>query len=121
MHRKTLCLTAIALLLCTCFVLSSMGGDKHKFRRVAELTATGGPKEVALDQEAKWCMIRVMKGTVIINTIVVREGAKKTPITVAKRLNKGDKHVVDLGPKRRITGLRISDDAGGTYRVYLKR
>jgi len=46
---------------------------------------------------------------------------EKTPFKVAKQLQAGDKHVIDFGERRNITGLRISDGGGGKYRVYLKR
>jgi hypothetical protein len=118
-RRMTLILAAAAL--CGCLCVPDAHAGKRKFRRVAELEAGGGVKEIAVDRDAAYCMIRVMDGTVIINTIVVREGSKTTPHTVAAKLNKGDKKVVDIGPRRRITGLRISDDGRGKYRIYLKR
>ncbi len=114
----TLSLVAIAAGL---FTSNAVAGDKHKYRRVAEFTAVGKPKQIELDQKAGWCMIRVMEGTVIIDSVVVVEGKKKTKIAVTNTLKKGDKKTVDLGPSRKITALIVNDREGGTYRVYLKQ
>ena len=51
----------------------------------------------------------------------VREGGKKTPITVAKEMNKGDKtHFIKLDGKRHVTGFRVSDGGQGRYRISVK-
>jgi len=94
--------------------------DKADFERVAEFKAEGDAKEVSIERKCEDCMIRVMQGRVIISTLVVREGGKKTPIKVTAELKEGDKHVIPLGERRQITGFRISDGGGGTYRVYVR-
>ena len=64
--------------------VQSVEAGKPKYFQVAELTARGGAKEVKLGKvkEASWLMIHAIEGSVTINTIVLREGAKKTPIKV---------------------------------------
>lgn len=84
-----------------------------------ELRAIGEPKEVPVNREVTGCRIEVVNGSVIINTVVVREGGKKTPITVGRRLGVGESVDLPFGPKRLVTGLRISDGGGGTYRVFI--
>lgn len=112
------------------FVAAILGGvvlcapdasAKSKYAQVAELTAGGDAKEVAVNKEISKCMIEVIEGSVIINTVVVREGGNKTPITVAARLEKGAKHEIALGGAKMVSGLRISDAGRGTYRVHVKR
>ncbi len=104
------------------FVQNSEAG-KHKYFQVAELTAKGGANEVKLNKakEASWLMIHAIEGNVVINTIVLREGAKKTPITVATKLTKDQKKEVSLGGRKSLTGIRISNTGGGKYRIYLKK
>lgn len=104
------------------FVQNAEAG-KHKYFQVAELTAKGGAHEIKLDKvkEASWLMIHAIEGHVVVNTVVLREGGKKTPITVATSLNKDQKKEVSLGGRKQLTGIRISNTGGGKYRVYLKK
>ncbi len=91
---------------------------KGGWHALGDFQTGGEAKEVACNREASRCAIYVLEGDVIINTLVVREGGKKTPIRVTVRLAKGQKpHVISLGAKRLITGFRISDGARGKYRV----
>ena len=94
--------------------------DKPDFDRMGEFTAVGEAKEVTIDRKCQDAMIRVMQGTVIVNTFVIREGAKTTPVKIMREMKAGDKHVIPLGERRHITGFRISDGGGGTYRVYVR-
>jgi hypothetical protein len=94
-------------------------GDEYV--QVAELTAGGDAKEVAVNKEISKCMIHVVDGSVTINTLVVREGGRKTPIPVTARIEKGSKHEIDLGGRKNVTGFRISDGGRGTYRVLVKK
>jgi hypothetical protein len=89
------------------------------WQRVAQLQAVGGPKEVAVNRPVSRCLIKCVNGTVIINTVVIREGANKTPFTVAKSLAKGQQHIIELGSNRQVTGCRISDGGGGTYEIHV--
>lgn len=84
-----------------------------------ELKAVGGPKEVPVQREVSGCRIEVTEGIVVINTIVVRSGGQKSPITVARRLVKGEALDLPLGPKHMVDGLRISDSGGGDYRIFI--
>lgn len=58
-------------------------------------------------------------GTVSVNTVVLREGAKKTPFPVTRRLAPGETAEVDLGGARPATGLRVSAGGQGAYNVYV--
>ncbi len=113
----------IVALIITFGFAQNVNAGKHKFFQVAEFTATGGAHEVKLDgvKEASWLKIHVMSGTVVINTVVLREGSKKTPIKVTVKLTKGQEHTVSLNGMHSLTGIRISNNGGGVYRVYLKK
>jgi hypothetical protein len=97
--------------------LALAGSGWHK---VADLDAGGDGKEVAVNRNCSVCLVKVTDGTVIINTIVVREGDKKSPISVSQRIGKGDARQVNVGDKKYVTGLRIGDDGRGHYEVYVK-
>ncbi len=103
-------------------VTVALAGSKKKVRweTVADLSARGDAKEVAVNRSIRMVQIECTEGTVIINTIVVREGGAKDPITVARRFNAGEKQDLDLGRVRNVTGLRISDSGRGRYRVNVK-
>ena len=58
-------------------------------------------------------------GTVSVNTVVLREGGKKTPFPVTRRLAPGETAEVDLGGARPATGLRVSAGGQGAYNVYV--
>jgi len=85
---------------------------------VGELSAGGDAKEVAVNRVITQCYLEVVSGTVSINTVVIRP--EKTALPQAVRLTPGQLHVIDLGMKRSVTGLRISDSGRGVYRVYVK-
>ncbi len=88
---------------------------------IAELTARRGePKEVTVGYEIIQIRIEAVAETVIINTIVTREGPRTTPHRVGGRFTAGQNHVVDLGEPKMVTGLRISDDNRGRYKVYVR-
>lgn len=90
---------------------------KPKWHTAGEYAAGKDAKEVPINHQISEVQIACIEGSVIINTIVVREGSKTTPIRVAARLNKGDTHVVRVGDKINVSGLRISDDGRGRYVV----
>ncbi len=92
-----------------------------KWKNLGDYNTGGGAKEIAVNREVSEIAIDVKEGRVIINTLVVREGGKKTPITVAKEMNKGDKtHFIKLDGKRHVTGFRVSDGGQGRYRISVK-
>lgn len=92
-----------------------------KWKNLGDFTADGQAKEIAVGREISEIAIDVKEGSVIINTLWVREGAAKTEYTVGKRMNKGDAtHFIKLNGKRMVTGFRLSDGARGRYRVSVK-
>ncbi len=96
---------------------SALAGEWHK---VGTFTAGGDAKEMAVNRNCSTCLIKVTDGSVVINTVVIREGDKKTPKTVGRRIEKGDQAEIQVGDKLYVTGFRISDDGRGTYLVYVK-
>lgn len=89
--------------------------------KVAELTAGGDAKEVKVEQQVSKVVIACTEGSVIINTVVVRNGSQTTPHKVGARINKGETQQITVGDKVDCTGLRISDDGRGTYVVRVKK
>ena len=89
---------------------------------VAEVTAgsKGDAVELAVNRAIRTVQIECTEGSVIVNTVVIREGGAKTPITVARRFNKGEKQDIDLGSVRNVTGLRISNQGPGKFKVHAK-
>lgn len=90
------------------------------WKTIGEYTSGGDAKELAVNRTIRTVQIECTDGSVIVNTVVVREGAAKDPITVARRFNKGEKQDLDLGHDRNATGLRISDGGKGRYKVHVK-
>lgn len=91
--------------------------DWHK---VADLSAGGDAKEVTVNREISAIRLVAETATVNVQTVVVREGANKTPYTVAARLPMKDNHDIKLPSKVAVSGLRISDAGRGAYAVYVK-
>jgi hypothetical protein len=106
----------IALALVTVDSMAEKAGVK-----VAELTAGGDAKEVEVNQQISKVLIKCTEGSVIINTVVVRDGGNKTPFTVGTRLNQGEEQQVTVGNNVNCSGLRISDDGRGKYVVRVKK
>lgn len=114
MHKNTIGLMVAVLLVAAGTVLA---GD---WATVAKLSAGGGPKEVEVNRPVSKIAIKCTEGSVIINTVVVRQGGQTTPHRVATRINKGDTQQISIGNKLQVTGLRISDDSNGKYEVRVK-
>ena len=89
--------------------------------KVAELNAGGQAKEIAVNQQVSKVVIKCTEGSVIINTVVVRDGGKTTPHTVGRRLEKGEEQQITVGKEVNCSGLRISDDGRGTYVVRVRK
>jgi hypothetical protein len=89
--------------------------------KVAELASGGDAKEVEVNQQISKVIITCTEGSVIINTIVVRDGNNATPFKVGVRLNKDEVQKISVGDEVNCTGLRISDDGRGTYVVRVKK
>ena len=85
---------------------------------VAEYSAGGEAKEVAIGGGRSTLVIEVVSGSITINTIVLRRGGQKQSITVAARFNQGQRHVIPIDGA--VTGVRISDGGKGRYRVYAR-
>jgi hypothetical protein len=96
------------------------GGRRGGKGFVATLTARGKAKEVAVNCTISHIVIEANSGNVIINTVVIREGSEKDARPQAVRLSAGERHVIVLGGRRHVTGLRISDSGGGNYSVYVR-
>ena len=94
--------------------------EKGDWQVVAEIPAGGDAKELAVNRSVRVIQIECTEGSVIVNTLVVREGPAKNPITVARRFNQGERQDIDLGGERQVSGLRISDGGRGKYRVRVK-
>ncbi|NLG35656.1 MAG: hypothetical protein GX548_09925 [Lentisphaerae bacterium] len=112
---------AWALLIVLLGAAVAMGGKKKdRWEALTELSAGKDAKEVAVNRSIRMVQIECLDGSVIINTLVVREGGAKDALTVGRRFNAGDKQDLDLGRVRNVTGLRISDGGRGRYRVSTK-
>ena len=96
-------------------VFDTVAGEK--WTPVARLTAGGGVKEVPLQCAAQRCLIRCIDGSIIVNTVVAREGGSSSPFRVGRRFALGEEQIVDFGSVRELTGLRISDDGQGVYEI----
>jgi len=94
--------------------------DKDEWKQVASFTAVGGGKEVALTSPISEVRFKCTAGMVIINTIVIRNGGQGTQVTIGVEMNAGQEHVRQVGDKVPTTGIRIGDDGGGQYEVYVK-
>ena len=67
----------------------------------------------------KQILLAGTSGSVAVNTVVVREGAKTTKYPLAVRLPAGETHMVELGGHRKVTGIRVSTGGKGTFDVYV--
>lgn len=112
--NRALFMGTVAVVLAMTMAGLVYGDHWHK---VAELTAGGEAKEVTVDKTISKCVIKCTSGSVIINTLVVREGEKKTPIKVVTTFTEGQEKLIEIGERRMVTGFRISDQGSGTYAV----
>ena len=92
------------------------------YSHVGSYTAGGSAKETGAPSSRPIRKVRIVatSGSVIVNTVVVREGGAKTPHTLAVRLAAGESREIDLGSARNVTGLRISDGGKGTYEIQVR-
>lgn len=88
---------------------------------VGTLTAGGDAKEVAVSQPVSKVVIKCTEGSIVINTVAVRDGGNVTKHSVGSRINKDEVQQITVGDKVNCTGLRISDDGRGTYEVRVKK
>ncbi|MFO7536128.1 MAG: hypothetical protein R6X19_10700 [Kiritimatiellia bacterium] len=111
----------LALLLATLAFSPALGAPK--WIPVGDFQAGGAGKLAAYNGTVSACRLVCTEGSVIVNTCIVIEGNKKTPISLGVRIPAGQMHEFALpdGP-RAVTGFRISDNARGKYRLeVLKR
>jgi hypothetical protein len=112
MHVRPLLCFAVCVLLT---------GARADWVRVGDARAEGDAKEFRASGRASTARIICKEGSVIINTLVVREGSDRHSIRVTRRLQAGEQVEVDLGGVRNVTGFRISDSGGGRYEVEMKQ
>ena len=84
---------------------------------VADVTADGEAKELAVNRAIRLVQLECTEGSVIVNTLWIREGDAKSPIKIARKLTQGETQNIDLGHERQVTGFRISDGGKGTYKI----
>lgn len=117
MKRKRSCAWLATVIGCLA-VSSALAGPK--WVSIGEFQVTGGDKgKIApYNGPVTACRIVCTEGSIIVNTFIILEGNKKTPIPVAVRIPAGQMHEITLpdGP-RTVTGFRISDNARGKYRL----
>ncbi len=120
MKKHSLC---VLIVLAVSFLMLGPGvqeAEAKKWRQVASLSAGRGAKEVPINRNVQRFRIICTEGSIIINTVVVREGAKTTSITIGQRLNKDEKREFSIPAKANVTGLRISDAGRGQYVVQVR-
>lgn len=120
MNQMQRCAWLVMAQACLAFS-GAMGAPK--WVSVGEFQAGGEGKVAAYSGPVTACRIVCTEGSIIVNTFIVIEGNKKTPISVGVRIPAGQMHEIQLpdGP-RNVTGFRISDNARGKYRLeVLKR
>ena len=102
----------LAATLCLCCAVSA----RADWKRVAELQAGGGPKEVTVNRTVKCIQIQGYRGTCGVTTLWIRKGSDKTEHRITRTFAEGEKMNIDIPPAY-VTGLRISDSGNGTYRI----
>ena len=87
---------------------------------VGQFIAGGEAKEIAVtDGEYTEIGLELVSGTVSVNTVWIRP--EKTEVPIASRLQPGQLVIIYLGETpRRVTGLRISDNGRGVYRIFAR-
>lgn len=86
---------------------------------VSQFNAAGSAKEVNFNGGGySQCKIECIGGRVGLNTVVIRRGGKKQSVTARTTLTRGQEWSVPID--RAATGIRISDNGGGTYKVWVR-
>lgn len=99
---------------------ATSSGGSGRYRQIAEFTAGGTAKEVSVTEPVRAIRIQASSGTVVLNTVVIRDGAARRSIPVTRRLAAGEYVDLPLQSGENISGLRISDGANGRYRVLVR-
>jgi len=94
---------------------------KDKWHKVAELeVTTQGGREIPVATDISKIRFYVLEGSVIINGFAIRQGNEKTSFTVGRRIEKDRSEDIDVGKKTKVTGLVVSEDGKGKYRIYVQ-
>ena len=109
-HVQIIFLTAVLFIPLVCS--EAMAWDD-----ITTLSAGGDAKEISINKDIQKLKICCLDKPIIVNTVVMREGGKKTPFTLGKKFSPKEEYVLDLGGKHHVTGFRISDDLKGMYKL----
>ena len=77
--------------------------------------------ELGVGQKVSKVRITCTDGSIIINTLVVRQAGAKTPHTVGARIDKGEEQLIEIGKEVMVDGFRISYDGRGSFKVDVKK
>ena len=77
--------------------------------------------ELGVGQKVSKVRITCTDGSIIINTLVVRQAGAKTPHTVGARIDKGEEQMIEIGDEVMVDGFRISYDGRGSFKVDVKK
>ena len=82
---------------------------------------TGRPVDVPIptSRPIKRILIAGADGTAALNTVVLVEEGKKTEYPLSVRLSPGETRLIELGGRRKATGIRVSSGGKGTFDVYV--
>ena len=83
---------------------------------IGSFTANGASEARFSGQ--KKCRLEVTSGSVSVNSVVVRRGGAKQPITVVTRFTAGQ--TFEIPVDKSVTGGRISTSGGGRYNILVK-
>ena len=86
---------------------------------VAEVTAGGDAKELAVNRTIRTVQIECTDGTVVVNTVVIVKGCQGAHHGCPS-FQQGRQAGLGFGRSRNVTGLRISDSGKGRYKVHAK-
>jgi hypothetical protein len=99
----------------TTLMVSLVCSEGMAWEDITTIKAGGDAKEIGVNKEIQKLKITCQEKPIIVNTVVMREGAKKTPFSLGKKFTPKEEFVLDLGGKHHVTGFRISDDLKGAY------
>lgn len=116
-------LRGIGLALAACVALAAgVARADDEWVKLAVLTPTpGNAKEVAINKVCSFIQFEVVDGAVGFVTFWIREpNGVKNQVTVNAAFSKGQKYTYEVANPRMITGLRISDNGTGSYKLWVK-
>ncbi len=98
LYRKSLFFPFLFL---SCLLL--FPGAAFSWTEIAQQHAGGGAKEVPVNRDISRVQIICRDAPVIINTVVMREGGRKTPFTPGKRFAVNEAFVLSLGGRHHVS------------------